>query len=56
MQLSVSLMSLYYESGPRNLSCTKNLNSRLNGRLSSLIHDTEDGYGYMTTDRARESC
>ena len=28
-------MSLYYESGPRNLSCTKNLNSWLNGHLSS---------------------
>jgi len=43
------------------LSCTKNLNPRLNGHLSALLPlrttvdaTAEDGYGYMITDRVRE--
>ena len=35
------------------MSCAKYSTHGLYGHLSSLIHDNEDGYGYMTTDRAR---
>ena len=35
------------------MSCTKYSTHGLYGHLSSLIHDNEDGYSDMTTDRAR---
>ena len=36
------------------MSCTKYSTHGLYGHLSSLIHDNEDGYTIMSTDRARE--
>ena len=36
------------------MSCTKNRDTRPDGHLSCLIDAYRDGYGYMTTDRARD--
>ena len=53
VQLRVSLTIIWSQVGLQTPSSTKTLDSRPHGHLSSLIHDNENGYSDMTTDRAR---